>query len=212
MIFNVKRKMKKVPLLIFTLILVEFCPAQFKTATLDLNSIPANIKFKGKPVYAVRWTDSTGENLVVLSRLITESLNQGSNGNLFAYNFNILNNTTVEKWVVKDHIEDCGVDMFLKFLENKVSITDLDKDGKAEVWMIYKVSCQGDVSPVPMKIIMYEDGQKFAARGDTRVQFSAKDFMGGSYSFDAAFKKGPAVFRTYADKLWLKHKVEKWDQ
>jgi len=77
-------------------------------------------------------------------------------------------------------------------------VTDLNKDGKAEVWVMYKVSCQGDVSPIPMKIIMYQDNKKFALRGTTRVKVSATDYMGGEYSFDEAFKNAPVQFRQYA--------------
>lgn len=77
---------------------------------------------------------------------------------------------------------------------------------------MYKVSCQSDVSPVPMKIIMYEGNQKYAVRGATRVKVSEKEYMGGDYSFDQAFTNGPAAFRRYADQLWNKFKVENWGE
>lgn len=76
--------------------------------------------------------------------------------------------------------------------------------------MTYKVTCQGDVSPIPMKIIMYEGKQKYAARGSTKVKVSSTEYMGGEYAFDDAFKTGPASFRRYADALWQKYKAESW--
>ena len=102
--------------------------------------------------------------------------------------------------------------MFLYFIDKAFAVTDLNKDGKAEVWIMYKVSCQGDVSPVPMKIIMYQYNKKFAVRGTTKVKVSAQEYVGGDFAFDDAFKIAPAEFRQYAEKLWKQHKQETWKQ
>jgi len=75
---------------------------------------------------------------------------------------------------------------------------------------MYKVSCQGDVSPVPMKIILYQDNKKFAVRGTTKV--SADENMGSEFIFHEASKMAPAAFRQYAEKLWKQHKAETWKQ
>ena len=63
-----------------------------------------------------------------------------------------------------------------------------------------------------MKIIMYQDNRKFAARGTTRVEPSPNRFMGGEFAFDEAFKSAPAEFRQYAEKLCQKDKTETWKQ
>jgi hypothetical protein len=96
------------------------------------------------------------------------------------------------------------------FVAKTFAVTDLNNNGKAEVWMMYKNSCHGDVSPVPIKIIMYENNKKFAVRGTTKVQVSATDYMGGGFSFDEAFKNAPAIFKQYAEKLWKQNKIETW--
>jgi hypothetical protein len=92
-----------------------------------------------------------------------------------------------------------------------LAITDLNHDGKAEMWMMYKTVCHGDVSPSTMKIIMYEGSQKFAVRGTNRVKLSANKFLGGEYSFDDAFKTGPEPFREFAKQLWQKNILETWE-
>ncbi|MGB4775074.1 MAG: hypothetical protein WBP45_07880 [Daejeonella sp.] len=58
---------------------------------------------------------------------------------------------------------------------------------------------------------MYEDNQKFAVRGATKVKVSEKDFEGGNYTFDKALKTGPAVFKEYATQLWKKNILENWE-
>jgi len=59
-----------------------------------------------------------------------------------------------------------------------------------------------------MKIIMYQENKKFAVRGTTRVKVSGNEYMGGEFTFDAAFKNAPIKFRQYAEKLWELHKIE----
>jgi hypothetical protein len=199
------------------LILTQTCLAQFKVAKLDKNSIPKSIQYKGNIVEAVRWTDNTGDNIVILTATDkTQSKNAPddsySDGALYAYHYLVSGDSTKLTWKVYDYVKECPVDMFLYFLDKTFAVTDLNKDGKAEVWIMYKVSCQGDVSPIPMKIIMYQDNKKFAVRGTTKVKVSATDYMGGEYSFDEAFKNAPAEFRQYAEKLWKEHKVETWKQ
>jgi hypothetical protein len=115
-------------------------------------------------------------------------------------------------WRVYDYNKDCPVDLMLYFIEKTFAVTDLDNNGLAEIWLMYKNSCQGDVSPVPTKIIMYEGSKKYALRGESRVLFSATEFIGGNFTLDDNFKNGNAAFRQYAEKLWSKNKAEKWQR
>jgi len=203
--------------LFLSLILTQTCLAQLKVTKLDKNSIPKNIQYGGNIVHGARWTDSTGDNIVILTATDrTQSKNAPDNGYsdgaLYAYHYLVSGDSVKQSWKVYDYIKECPVDMFLFFIDNSFAVTDLNKDGKAEVWIMYKNSCQGDVSPVPMKIIMYQDNKKFAIRGTTKVQASATEYMGGDFTFDDAFKKAPAAFRQYAEKLWKQHQIEMWKQ
>jgi hypothetical protein len=200
--------------LILSFILTQTCLAQFKLTKFDKNSVPKNIHYAGNIVQAVRWTDKTGDNIVLLTINKSQSKNAPddgySDGALNAYHYLVSGDSTKQTWRVYDFEKECPVDLFLYFVDKTFAVTDLNKDGKAEVWIMYKVSCQGDVSPIPMKIIMYQDNKKFAVRGTTRVKLSATDYMGGEYSYDEAFKNAPAEFRQYAEKLWKQHKTETW--
>lgn len=203
--------------LFFYLILTQTCLAQFKLTKLGKNSIPKSIQYTGNIVEAVRWTDKTGDNIVILTVTNkTQSKNAPddsySDGALYAYHYFFLGDSIRQTWKVYDNVKECPVDMFLYFVDKTFAVTDLNKDGKAEVWIMYKVSCQGDVSPIPMKLIMYQENKKFAVRGTTRVKVSATDYLGGEYNFDDAFKNAPAEFRQYAEKLWKQHKTETWKQ
>ncbi len=203
--------------LLLPLILTQTGFAQFKVTRLDKNSIPKNSQYNGKVVRAVRWADSIGDNIVILSATDKTKSKSApdddySDAALYAYHYLVSGDTNTQTWKVYDYVKECPVDISLYFIDKAFAITDLNKDGKAEVWMMYKNSCQGDVSPLPMKIIMYQDDKKFAVRGTTKVQVSANQYEGGEFSFDDAFRKGPVEFRQYATKLWAQHKVEKWEQ
>lgn len=203
--------------LILSLILTQTCFAQLKLEKLNKSAIPKSIQYTGKIVQAVRWTDSTGDNIVIVT--VSDKL-QSKNAHddgyneaaLYAYHFLVLGDNTKLTWKIYDYVEECPVDMILYFVDKSFAVTDLNKDGKAEVWIMYKISCQGDVSPVPMKIIMYQNNKKYAVRGNTKVRVAEKEYMGGEFTFDDTFKNGPEAFRKYAASLWKKNKVETWKQ
>jgi hypothetical protein len=205
----------KISGLFFCLFLSQYCLAQFKLTKLDKNSIPKGSRYLGSLVQAFRWKDNSGDNVVVLSTEKGPSKNAPdggySDGALYAYHYLIAGDSLKQTWRVSDFVKECPVDMFLNFVEKSFAVTDLNKDGTAEVWIMYKVSCQGDVSPVPMKIIMYQDNKKFAVRGTTRVKLSPDKYMGGGFVFDDSFKKAPVEFRQYAARLWALHKNETWE-
>ena len=200
-----------VRLLLF-LLLTQPCLAQFKLTQLDKSAIPRKIQYGGNIIQAVRWADNSGDNIVILSKEIKPEDTDGSDGNLYAYHFIVSGDSIKQTWRIYDHLKDCPVDMFLFFLDKSFAITDLNNDGFAEIWVMYKVSCQGDVSPVPMKIIMYQNGKKYAARGTTKVPISENRYDGGNFSFDESFKSAPVEFRQYAEKLWKQHELETWQQ
>lgn len=205
----------KLLIALFFLLPVQFCFAQLVVTKIEKNSIPATIKYVGHVVNAVRWTDSLGDNIVITTETgETPSKSMPEDGYrdaaLYAYHYLALSDTFKLTWKINDFIKECPVEIKANFIKNTFAVTDLNNDGKAEVWVMYKTVCHGDVSPCNMKIIMYESNKKFAVRGTTRVKPSDKE-EGGEYNFDEAFKNGPEVFRNYALKLWKNNVVETFD-
>jgi len=186
---------------------------------INIDEIPSEIKYEGKIKNAVRWTDQLGDHIVMTSetgiyrskKFTHES--DGGDAEIFAYHFIASNGIFKQKWRVYDFISDCPVDIVAEFVDKTFQITDLDDNGIAEIWLMYKTVCHGDVSPSDMKIIMYEGQQKFAIRGETTVMYGIDDkgqkmYEGSDYKIDDAFTKGPTVFLEFAKKLWAKHIVK----
>ena len=63
-----------------------------------------------------------------------------------------------------------------------------------------------------MKIIMYHGQQKYAIRGQNKVQISENEFYGGDYQFDKGFANGPKEFLEFAKKLWDKNILQTWGE
>ncbi len=190
--------------------------AQPKLTKLTRSTIPKSISYTGNIVNAVRWKDNAGDNIVIATETgITENKSKDGDGlrsaSLDAWHFVLKDGNWKQTWKVHDFIKDCGEDLEAAYVKNSFDVTDLDKDGNAEVWLIYRTVCHGDVSPSDQKIIMYQDNIKYALRGETRVKVSDTEYVGGTYTFDEAFKKGPALFREYALKRWKKNMNQRWN-
>lgn len=109
-----------------------------------------------------------------------------------------------EVWRAKDFNQGCEFDATFEVVEGSISVTDLDDDGEPEISFIYRVGCRSDVSPVTVKLLMYEGSTKYALRGDSRERVSETDFMGGDFKIDPAFEKAPPRFLEYAKAQWKK--------
>jgi hypothetical protein len=199
------------------LLLSQTAFAQLKVTSLDKKSIPSSIKYSGHIVHAARYTDNEGDHIVITTETgIVDIKSKDPNedgfrkGDLYAYSYNIKNNIPTLSWQIHDLSGDCPVDPKASYVPKAFAVTDLNNDGKAEVWLMYSVACRGDVSPASMKIIMHEGAKKFAVRGESLVKLSPKETYGGKYTMDEAFKTGPRAFLTYAALLWQMNNKETW--
>jgi hypothetical protein len=206
----------KALLILFLLLTCQTGFGQVRLTNLAKSSIPKSVQYTGNLVKSVRYQDSQGDNIVVTTETgETKSKGMPDEGYrdaaLFAFRYALEGNAWKLKWKVTDFIKECPVDLKANFIKNTFAVTDLNKNGQAEIWLMYKTVCHGDVSPSTMKIIMYEGDQKYAVRGTNKVKVSETETAGGNYNFDAAFKNGPEAFRNYAAQLWKKNLLETWE-
>ena len=183
---------------------------------MDVSMLPKEIKYDGKIKQVLRWVDKIGENIVITTETggyqnpKINHENDGTDVEVFAYHYLVTNNQVIKSWRVHDFVYDCPVDFEATFLDNTFQITDLNKNGIGEIWLMYKTVCHGDVSPYEMKIILYEGKTKYAMRGHNKVEVSPGEFYGGDYKFDKNFTYGPMEFRDFAKNLWNKNIMQTW--
>lgn len=193
-----------------------FAQKKMDVTNLKASQLPKGISYKGTLKTAVRWTDKMGDNLVVTTVTgETDSKSPEVEGSrdafLYATHYLVFKDSVSQVWKVTDYVKECPFDIILNFVGNTFQVTDLNQDGIGEIWLMYKASCRSDVSPVDMKVIMYEGKQKYAMRGQNVVELSKEETMGGEYKLDKAFNDGPAAFRDFAKKLWKDNRKQVWE-
>ncbi|TRW23524.1 hypothetical protein FMM05_12750 [Flavobacterium zepuense] len=195
---------------VILLFLSVSCFAQVKTTPLTKATLPQSITYQGKIINAVKFKDSHGKTIVVTTETgeypsKAEDDESYRDAELFAYCYVLVDGSWKQQWKMYDFSKECPVDLEANFVKNTFALTDLDKNGTAEVWLMYNTGCHGDPSPIAMKVILYEGTKKYAMRGTTKVRVSETKYEGGEYTFDEPFKQAPKVFEEYAIKLWNKN-------
>jgi len=196
------------------LLLLSFSArAHLRVSPLAPAAVPATLQRSGRVVQALRYTDRTGTYTVLATEISprpdpAQHLQEDDQrADLYAYHYAAPG--AAPTWQVHDFVAECPLDLEARFLPKALSVTDLDQDGTAEVWLAYRTTCRGDVSPSTQKIIMYEGPRKYAVRGTSRIAIGNGRYDGGTYTLDAAWQAAPAVFRQHAAQLWQQHRNER---
>ncbi len=208
---------------------------------ISATDIPAAIKVNGKVQEAWTWTDNLGENILITSyvgpyddKRKNEFGEEGQTAELHAALFLKKVEQYDNKWMLNDEERACPFDITCGFIPNSTTITDIDKDGFAEVKLQYTVACRSDVSPAAMKIILYENGEKYSLNGlmwlpyspDLKYDVTEKDVnlesatklkeesaemlrTFGRYQSEKEFATAPPEFLAFARSEWLKYNKEK---
>lgn len=167
------------------------------------------IKQNGEIVSAASWVDAQGKNLLVISELKTTTTARNSSRSAYLYASLYLEKqgNWARQWEVKDYEIDCPFDVGVSFIPDSLSVTDLDKNGYAEVSFIYRAFCMGGLDPQTLKLIMWEKNKKYAIRGETVVVLPEQPPYGGKTVIDGAFKLAPPMFQEFAEAQWKKFQI-----
>ena len=169
-----------------------------------LKNVPQELRPKGTLLHAMAWTDRAGDNLLVFAG--TTQVKPGKTADD--------ESQTTKRLVVRhyadgrlvrefnDAVQKCWADPSLDLLQPAYAVTDLDGDGVGEATFAYKLGCRSDVSPIGLKVLMTEGGEKYVLRGETRVPITETERVGGKYKADPAFNKAPPAFLPHAVKTW----------
>ena len=194
------------------LFISTFVCAQVKVQSVAGANLPKNIKYQGKLVQAMQYQDKTGTFLSLTTQTGAQSQkgdDEFKQAHLYAYVYQLKANAApLLLWQLHDLVTDCNLDMVADFVPGSFAITDLDKNGTAEVWVTYRLGCRGDVSPSELKIIAHEGKTKYAMRGIGKITVGKQAQHDGGVITSNDFTKAPVVFKQYAGKLWNKYLLE----
>lgn len=170
-------------------------------------TLPAGIKkVTGTVERWVSWQDDRGDNVAVFSHETREKVRkdgerQVSKG-LHVSVFTGKDGRLKRVREIREELKACLFDLTNEVRATSVAVTDLDGDGIGELTFAYVSGCRSDVSPLNMKLLMLEGGDKHILRGSTRVN-TGQEKVGGDFEADFG-KKAPATFFEHASRVWAK--------
>ncbi len=184
----------------------------FELLKFDKSEMSKLKDIEGDLLYGYKWKDKAGYNLLIFTRETAFEPWEGEDieadmGNNFvylkAYHFaGTEDNYSLIKLVQDGELEGCGNPPFeleCDFYEESISITDLDEDGYAEATFMYFVLCTSELIPVPTKLIMLENGEKYTIKGNSYIKFFD---TGGEKKVD--FANADKKLLDFANKTWEK--------
>ncbi len=204
----------------FIMILIISSSFSFAKTKLNVEKIGKDelfyVKYEGEYLYGVKWDDKNGFNFAVFTRDMEFTHMNTNDDELFigswqgfikAYHFagkNIKNLKLVR--IVQDwNQEPCGDPPFglnICFNKESISVTDVDNNGYGELTFMYYILCASELTPVTTKLMVLEDGKKYAIRGKTGI----KEYnMPEVKNIDASFNKAAKKLKEYASKHWDKY-------
>ena len=150
------------------------------------------LAYKGEVVHEKTWQDRNGQNMVIFTK---------DDSNLFAYHYANQAGDTKLLRRVHDFITTCDYDLFLDFIAQSITISDLDQNNLGEITFAYRKACISDVSPKELKLLILENGEKYIIRGHTLLAFG-EETIGGDKVVDPAFEQAPESFLQHAQEMW----------
>jgi len=172
-----------------------------------------NVDINGKVVLGKKVHDALGEHVLLLTEKSTASPNgRVEHIELVATYYDQVAGNWTAGWTIKDGVDCPGLDSAAAFFADATTITDLDKDGNAEVTVAYKTFCGGGIDSSTVKVILRQGQQKFAIRGESLVQFKGQLPFGGTSKPDKALlDRDKSAFKHHMEKVWRQVYVERND-
>jgi len=189
-----------------------------------LNENPIVVQTSGNAfITGRRWQDANGDNLLVFTYFdeITshpsgdEAISRSLYVEHFAQKEDGADYELIRK--IQDFEKECILENMLNLEEKSVNVTNLDHDEFKEISFVYTLGCRSDLSTDPMKLMMLENGEKYAVRGNTRSKYLLTSELGENATFpestdktfDPSFEKAPTAFKEFANNLWNSHELKK---
>ncbi|MFT4600189.1 MAG: hypothetical protein ACI857_000360 [Arenicella sp.] len=172
-----------------------------------LDEVPSACETEGKTVDAYSWKDENGTNYFIRTMGEAEMEYPETDGDdkysqyLYAYHYveNLKGEFSLLRQIT-DFIKDCEFDIIVSHELDALELSDLDQDSYGEITFVYRTACTSDVSPSTQKLIMLEDGEKYAIRGTTSVMGE-----GGEFEMGEEFESAPETFQPWAENIWADH-------
>ena len=182
-------------------------PAKIKTSKLNLKTLPKEVTYDGYIVYSARWKDKAGEHIFIASETGVKNGVDSSGAAVknayFTAQHYLINDSVTRTWTESDSVAGCQLNLQAGFVQSGFNVTDIDKDGVGEVWMMLKKACLSDVSPADLQLVIHEDFQRYSMIGTEKTRLSKTDVIGGEFDINNDFREGNELFLLKAKDVWF---------
>jgi hypothetical protein len=207
-----------------------------KQEIIKTEELPSYAKLDGTKKSAWTWTDKNGTNYLLFSETGIVSNEDHSSAKIMVGHWSESKGDHQLLQRSEAEVDSCEFDVTLAFIKESISVTDLDKDGTAEVSFMYRKACRSDVSPAELVFIMNEGKDRYVLGGLSWIQSSQDDSLTvtednanletlpgydktgdeymktfGRYESEITFIESPPEFLPYARKQWIKFVKENFE-
>lgn len=170
---------------------------ELELKTADLTEIPDSFTYTGDPVDIRTWDDLNGKNILLMTRENKMNGDTALSRYLTIYHCLIEADTARllrKAWRSEERCTRINQAGFSK----DIFLTDIDHNGLGEVMLAHYGGCTDGDKPLPIRMVMFEDGDIYIIRGTTRLASGE----GGRKRVEWSYFFGPPEFLTYANQQW----------
>lgn len=197
--------MKKTAIILSLFIGIKSFSQQIATKTIEPSVLQKIVSDDAIVDEALQFEDKNGKNYLIATTLQNRSDEWASKAIVVQHYIEKSNKELILLRKITDKEDHCEFDNDLQLLTESLKITDLDNNKYAEITFLYKIGCRSDVSPIELKLMVIENGNKAAIRGKTLPR--GFDYKQEKVA-DSYFNKLPKPIQDQANKLWDKFAPE----
>ncbi|MEX5589277.1 M949_RS01915 family surface polysaccharide biosynthesis protein [Pseudomonas urmiensis] len=171
------------------------------------------------PIKSVHFRDREGEGLLVLSRVDGQATDAESEqevdkvvlkATLYARSAD--SDAFRPRWQIEQETTCPGLDLDVDFYSDVSDVSDLDKDGIAELTVASHAFCGGGIEPHDIAIEMREGQAIYSITGQSQITPAGEEPIGGEREDSASLRSAPQVVREHLDSVWQQVYKRPWSE
>ncbi|HDS1778716.1 TPA: hypothetical protein QEM49_003244 [Pseudomonas putida] len=171
------------------------------------------------PIKSVHFRDSDGEGLLVLSRSDGQASDLESEQEVdkvvlkaTLYGRTAESDAFKARWQVEQETTCPGLDLDVDFYNDVSDVSDLNKNGVAEITVASHAFCGGGIDPHDIAIEMREGQASYTITGQSLITPAGEEPVGGEREDSASLKAAPQVLRDHMDAVWQQVYKRPWSE
>ena len=167
----------------------------------------------------VHFRDRDGEAVLVLSRLDDQVSDEETQQEVdrvvltaTLYGRSHDAQTYKARWTIENETTCPGLDLDVDFYNDVSDVSDLNKNGVAEITVASHAFCGGGIDPHDIAIEMREGQASYTITGESLITPAGEDPIGGEREDSASLKGAPPVVREHMDAVWQQVYKRPWSE